>query len=189
MIIFYSSTSLLTSCGLFSWQDLEFFTRCSNNKKAISCILIGNYCLSDIRVGWCGLQLLFVLCQLFGKQGITGLSTLLIFLLLSLKIYFWELCMTRCQLIVMFVSLLLFIVISIFRIVISHEDSLVILKSTACMLRWFNSIIKYLIERERAFVFILIISISIKKEKLGFFFPFFLGKGFEWPYTLFNYGN
>ena len=43
--------------------------------------------------------------------------------------------MTRFQLIVMFLSLLLFIVISIFRIVISHEDSLVILKSTVCMLR------------------------------------------------------
>ena len=42
--------------------------------------------------------------------------------------------MTGCQLIVMFVSLLLFIVISIFRIVISHELSFVIFKSTACML-------------------------------------------------------
>ena len=84
--------------------------------------------------------------------------------------------MTGCQLIVMLASLL-FIVISIFRIVISHEDSLVILKSPVCMLRWFNSIIKYLIERERAFVFILIISISIKKEKLGFFPLFSWGRG------------
>ena len=42
--------------------------------------------------------------------------------------------MIGCQLIVMFVSLLLFIVISIFRIVISHEFSFVIFKSTTCML-------------------------------------------------------
>ena len=57
--------------------------------------------------------------------------------------------MIGCQLIVMFVSLLLFIVNSIFRIVISHEFSFVIFKSTTCMLLLFNSIIKYVIERER----------------------------------------
>ena len=49
------------------------------------------------------------------------------------------------------------------------------------MLLWFNSIIKYIIERERerAFVFILIISISIKKRsKIRIsFLPFLLGEG------------
>ena len=123
----------------------------------------------------------FCLMSIIWKVGITELSTLLIFLLLSLRIYFWELCMTGCQLIVMFVSLLLLIVISIFRIFISHEFSFVIFKSTACMLLWFNSIIKYIIERERerAFVFILKFSISIKKRsKIRIsFFPFLLGEG------------
>ena len=38
---------------------------------------------------------------------------------------------------------------TIFRIVISHEFSFVIFKSTTCMLLWFNSIIKYNIEKER----------------------------------------